>query len=56
LRKVRVGYDHLAAASGSELLARVYTMGWARCAKDWRVVQFIQPGEYAFRQLFKGVV
>jgi len=45
---------HLAGALGSALLARVYALGWARRAKDSRVVQFTEPGEYAFRQLFKG--
>lgn len=45
---------HLAGALGSALLDRVYALGWARRAKDSRVVQFTEPGEYAFRQLFKG--
>lgn len=44
---------HLAGALGSALLDRVYALGWARRAKDSRVVQFTEPGEYAFRQLFK---
>jgi len=44
--------QHLAGAVGSALLARVYALGWARRAKDSRVVQFTEPGEYAFRQLF----
>jgi hypothetical protein len=35
-------------------LGRVYALGWARRAKDSRVVQFTDPGEYAFRQLFKS--
>lgn len=43
---------HLAGALGAALLARVYAMGWARRAKDSRVVLFTEPGEYAFRQLF----
>lgn len=46
--------QHLAGALGSALLARVYALGSARRAKDSRVVQFTEPGEYAFRQLFKG--
>lgn len=46
--------QHLAGVLGSALLARVYALGWARRAKDSRVVQFTEPGEYAFRQLFKG--
>jgi DNA-binding transcriptional ArsR family regulator len=46
---------HLAGALGSALLARVFQLGWARRAKDSRVVVFTEPGEYAFRQLFKGV-
>jgi DNA-binding transcriptional ArsR family regulator len=45
---------HLAGALGSALLGRVYALGWARRAKDSRVVQFTDPGEYAFRQLFKS--
>lgn len=45
---------HLAGALGSALLERVYALGWARRAKDSRVVQFTEPGEYAFRQLFRG--
>jgi DNA-binding transcriptional ArsR family regulator len=43
---------HLAGALGSALLARVFELGWARRAKDSRVVQFTEPGEYAFRQQF----
>ena len=43
---------HLAGALGSALLARVYALGWARRAKDSRVVLFSEPGEHAFRQLF----
>ena len=43
---------HLAGALGAALLGRVYQLGWARRAKDSRVVQFTEPGEYAFRQLF----
>jgi DNA-binding transcriptional ArsR family regulator len=46
--------QHLAGALGSALLASVYALGWARRAQDSRVVQFTDPGEYAFRQLFKG--
>ena len=44
--------NHLAGALGAALLGRVYELGWARRAKDSRVVQFTEPGEYAFRQLF----
>jgi hypothetical protein len=36
---------------GSALLARVFELGWARRAKDSRVAQFTEPGEYAFCQL-----
>lgn len=43
---------HLAGALGAALLARVFELGWARRAKDSRVVLFSEPGEYAFRQLF----
>ncbi len=46
---------HLAGALGSALLGRVYELGWARRAKDSRVVQFTVPGEHAFRQLFPTV-
>lgn len=45
--------SHLAGALGAALLRRVYELGWARRAKDSRVVQFTEPGEYAFRQLFR---
>ncbi len=44
---------HLAGALGAALLARVYALGWARRAKDSRVVQFTVPGEHAFRQWFQ---
>ena len=44
--------NHLAGALGAAMLGRVYELGWARRAKDSRVVQFTEPGEYAFRQLF----
>jgi len=44
--------SHLAGALGAALLSRVYELGWARRAKDSRVVQFTEPGEYAFRSLF----
>lgn len=46
--------SHLAGALGAALLGRVYELGWARRAKDSRVVQFTEPGEYAFRQLFQN--
>ncbi|MES2583163.1 MAG: helix-turn-helix domain-containing protein [Pseudomonadota bacterium] len=46
---------HLAGALGAALLGRVFELGWARRAKDSRVVQFSEPGEYAFRQLFHNV-
>jgi DNA-binding transcriptional ArsR family regulator len=45
---------HLAGALGSALMARVFELGWARRAKDSRVVQFTEPGEYAFRQWFSN--
>ncbi|MDD5028338.1 MAG: hypothetical protein PHH58_02375 [Rhodoferax sp.] len=48
--------DRARAEVLTALLARVYALGWARRAKDSRVVQFTEPGEYAFRQLFKGEV
>jgi len=43
---------HLAGALGAALMARVFELGWARRAKDSRVVQFTEVGEYAYRQLF----
>lgn len=46
---------HLAGALGAALLGRVYELGWARRARDSRVVQFTEPGEHAFRQLFRQV-
>lgn len=52
--KARVCYDHLAGALGAALLARIYALGWSRRAKNSRVVQFSELGEYAFRQLLNG--
>ena len=43
---------HLAGAVGAALLSRCYELGWARRAKDSRVVSFSPAGERAFRQKF----
>ncbi len=43
---------HLAGALGAALLGRLYELGWARQAKDSRVVAFTPGGEQAFRSLF----
>ncbi len=39
---------HLAGALGSGLLQRLFELGWARRAKDSRVITFTPPGEQAF--------
>ncbi len=44
---------HLAGAAGAALLDRCYELGWARRAKDSRVVTFSPSGERAFRQRFR---
>jgi len=43
---------HLAGALGAALLRRCFELGWARRAKDSRVVSFSPPGERAFRERF----
>lgn len=43
---------HLAGAIGAALLNRCYELGWARRAKNSRVVAFSPTGERAFRQRF----
>ena len=40
---------HLAGAVGAALLDRCYELGWARRAKDSRVVAFSPAGERAFQ-------
>ena len=42
---------HLGGALGTALLDRIYDLGWARRAKDSRVVGFTAQGEQAFRSL-----
>jgi DNA-binding transcriptional ArsR family regulator len=44
--------QHLAGSLGAALLTRVFELGWARRARESRVVVFTEPGEHAFRQLF----
>jgi DNA-binding transcriptional ArsR family regulator len=44
---------HLAGALGAALLTRVFELGWARRARESRVVVFTEPGEHAFRELFR---
>lgn len=43
---------HLGGALGTALLARLFELGWARRAKDSRIVSFTPEGELAFRALF----
>ena len=43
---------HLGGALGTALLERLFALGWARRAKDSRVVGFTPKGELAFRALF----
>lgn len=43
---------HLAGAIGAALLQRLFALGWARRAKDSRVVSFSPPGERQLRQQF----
>ncbi len=45
---------HLAGVLGSALLQRVHELGWARRAKDSRVIAFTPPGERAFLELFQA--
>ncbi len=44
---------HLAGAVGAALLNQCYELGWARRAKNSRVVDFSSAGERAFRQRFR---
>lgn len=44
---------HLAGAMGAALLQRLFTLGWARRAKDSRIVSFTAPGERQLRQHFR---
>lgn len=43
---------HLAGALGAALLGRCFALGWARRAKDSRVVSFSALGERALRERF----
>jgi DNA-binding transcriptional ArsR family regulator len=43
---------HLAGALGAALLDRCFELGWARRAKDSRVVNFSRSGEQALRERF----
>ena len=43
---------HLAGALGAALLDRCFELGWARRAKDSRVVNFSPSGEQALRERF----
>ena len=43
---------HLGGALGTALLERLFALGWARRAKDSRIVSFTPKGELAFRALF----
>lgn len=43
---------HLGGALGTALLVRLFELGWARRAKDSRIVSFTPEGELAFRALF----
>lgn len=43
---------HLGGALGAALLQRIYALGWARRAKDSRVVHFSAAGEAALRGRF----
>ena len=45
-------HHHLGGALGTALLARLFELGWARRAKDSRIVSFAPKGELAFRALF----
>src|SRR5450631_461414 len=44
--------NHLAGAVGAAVLNRCLDLGWARRAKDSRVVTFTAGGEKAFRDRF----
>jgi len=43
---------HLGGALGTAVLQRIDELGWARRAKESRVMAFTPPGERAFRSLF----
>jgi len=43
---------HLGGAVGAELLQRIFALGWARRAKDSRVVAFTPAGAAALRRQF----
>jgi DNA-binding transcriptional ArsR family regulator len=43
---------HLGGALGAALYTRIVELGWARRAKQSRVVEFTPPGERAFHALF----
>lgn len=45
---------HLGGAVGAELLRHIFSKGWARRAKDSRVVTFSAAGEAALRSRFGG--
>lgn len=44
--------NHLAGALGAALLTKVYDLGWARRAREGRVVVFSDRGEAALRRMF----
>lgn len=44
--------NHLAGTFGAGLLARIYTLGWARRVEGTRVVAFSAPGRQAFEAAF----
>jgi DNA-binding transcriptional ArsR family regulator len=44
---------HLAGALGAALLHRIFTLRWARPARDSRVVSFTPSGEQALRRLLE---
>jgi DNA-binding transcriptional ArsR family regulator len=47
---------HLAGALGAALLARIVELGWAKRAKDSRVVSFSPRGERSLREMFPAPV
>lgn len=44
--------NHLAGALGAALLTKIYDLGWAKRARDSRVVVFSDRGETALRKAF----
>ncbi len=44
--------NHLAGALGAALLTKIYDLGWAKRARDSRVVDFSDRGEAALRKMF----